>query len=92
MEQRAPLWRPILTFALFFGVWAIRQPPERLQQRSSTTYLILGAILAGIAFLAWAIQRVRGIRWHWFVEMGVMIGLLFAAGLGLRAFLPLILG
>jgi hypothetical protein len=92
MEQRAPLWRPLLTAALFFGIWSVQQSPERLQQRSATTYLILSGILAAIAFLAWGIQRLRGVRWHWFVETGVMIGLLFAAGFGLRAFLPLILG
>jgi type IV secretory pathway VirB2 component (pilin) len=92
MEQRAPLWRPILTAALFFGIWAVRQSPERLQQRSWTTYTILAGILAGCAVVAWGIQHARGIRWDWFVELGIMIGLLFAAGLGLGAFLPLILG
>jgi hypothetical protein len=58
----------------------------------TTTCVILAGILGGCAVVAWGIQRVRGTRWHWFVEIGVMIGLLFAAGFGLRTFLPLILG
>src|SRR5262245_8439944 len=57
MEQRAPVWRPLLTAAIFLAIWAVRQSQERLQQRSSRTYLILIGLLVGCAALAWGIQR-----------------------------------
>jgi hypothetical protein len=92
MEQQAPLWRPFLMAAIGFALWVARQSPERLRERWWAVYPILAGILAGCALVAWGIQRARSRRWPWYVEMFVMIGLLFAATFGLWEVLPLLRG
>jgi len=92
MEQRAPLWRPLLTAAAGFAFWLVQQSPDRLRDRWWAVYPILVGMLAACALAVWGIQRARRQRWHWIVETLVLFGLLLAAAVGIRELLVVVRG
>jgi FtsH-binding integral membrane protein len=77
MAPKAPWWRPVVMVTLGYGYWLARQTPQRLEARSTLTYILLAGMLLTCGLIAWGTQRLLKRVWPWYVEMFALLGLMF---------------